>query len=221
MKRTAFVRRKAGMLAAGVALTALILCSVILILPATRSRGTKLLQKTLVQMEQCKNYDLTIIEKAPKYELSFKGRVENGDQLSGILPDYKLEVMYKDNRLQMKQEEVSEWDEAESLGLQGLSGFLITPLELLQGQEECFRGAVTGEEIDLGETACQTVYFSVLEPENLVQHLFPQVDSTGIDEVIIGAALAEPDLTLKQLRILVEFTGSNSEQIERCYYIEQ
>ncbi|HOA35812.1 MAG TPA: hypothetical protein PKV91_06210 [Bacillota bacterium] len=220
MKRTALLRRKTGIMAAGLALAAFFFCAFTLILPATQSRGNKLLQRTLRQMEQLENYNLTIIEKSPQYDLSFKGRVENGDEISGILPGYQLEVIYKDNRLQMKQEEASEWTEAETLGLQGLAGFLITPLELLQNQKACFRGAIRGEEAVIGETVCQTAYFTVPKPEHLVQHLFPRVDSAGIKEVTIGAALAEPDLALKQLRILVEFTGSDNESIERCYYIE-
>ena len=221
MSRTTRLKRQAGMMAAGVALTALLLCSVILILPANRSRGTKLLEKTLIQMEQLKNYDLIIIEKAPGYELSFQGRVENGDKLSGILPDYELEILSKDNLLFMKQQEAPEWDKAENLGLQGLAGFLITPLELLQERKDCFRDAVMGEAISLGEITCQTAYFTVTEPEKIVQRLFPQIDCTVIDEVIIGAAVAEPDCILKQLRILVEFGGNKNEKIERCYYLEQ
>ena len=119
MSRTTRLKRQAGMMAAGVALTALLLCSVILILPANRSRGTKLLEKTLIQMEQLKNYDLIIIEKAPGYELSFQGRVENGDQLSGILPDYELEILSKDNLLLMKPVSYTHLDVYKRQGLRG------------------------------------------------------------------------------------------------------
>lgn len=220
MRRTALLRRKAGMLFSGLALAALFFCAIMLIPPATLSRGTKLLQRALGQMEQLQNYNLTIIEKTPQYDLSFKGRVEKGDELIGTLPGYKLEVIRKDSRLQMKPEGAAEWEAAESLGLQGLAGFLINPLELLQNQEESFRDAFTGEDVVIGETFCQTAYFTVLQPESFVQHLFPEVDSTGIEAVTIGAALAKPDLAIKQLRILVEFAGSDSDCIERCYYIE-
>ncbi|HPU01756.1 MAG: hypothetical protein GX890_06390 [Firmicutes bacterium] len=218
MRRTALQRRKAGLFASGLALAALFFCATMLIPPATSSRGPKLMQKALRQMEQLENYDLTIIEKTPKDELLFKGRVEKGGELSGSLPAFKLEVICKEKRLQVKYEGDAEWTEAEDLDLQGLAGFLITPLELLQGQASSFRRAVQGEEILLGETPCQTVYLIIPQPEHLVQQLFPRVDSSGIKEVAIGAALAEPDLMLKQLRILVEFSGSGS--IERCYYID-
>ena len=53
-----------------------------------------------------------------------------------------------------------------------------------------------------------------------MQRLFPEIDYTGISEVTVGAALAEPDLNLKQLRILVEFTSNDGEQIERSYYFD-
>lgn len=220
MNGTARAKKQAGILAAAVVLPALVLGSLIFILPVNRSSGAKLLEKTLFRMEQLKDYNLTIIEKGPRHELSFWGQAENGNQLKGKLPEFKLEVLYQDNRLHLKREEGPELNEADTLELQELSGFLITPLELLQSQKDCFCDAVTGEEIILGETTCRTAYFTVPDPSKLVQRLFPQVDCDGIDEVNIGVAVAESDFTLKQLRILVEFTGNKSEQIERCYYLE-
>lgn len=220
MRRTARVKQQAQMLAAGVALLALILCSLFFILQGTRPSGAKMMEKALAQLEQQQNYNLAITEKAPQYKLFFQGRVENGNQLRGILRDYNLEVLSQEGRLRLKQEEASEWAEADTLGLQGLSGFLITPLELLQSKKDCFPGALAGEKITLDQNSCQTVYFTVSGPEQFVQRLFPEIDYTGISEVTVGAALAEPDLNLKQLRILVEFTSNDGEQIERSYYFD-
>ncbi len=221
MRRTALRGKQTGLIAAGgVALILLLVGSLSLILTAGRSGGARMLERAFAGLEQLENYNLTIIEKAPQYKLSFQGRVEKGVELSGQLPDYELEIKSKDNRLLLKQQEAPEWVQAEELGLQGLAGFLITPLELMQGQKSCFGGAVLGDAVDLGGLSCKTAYFTPAQPENMVGQLFPQVDCTAIDEVLIGAAIGENDSALKQLRILVEFGGEKNEQIERCYYID-
>lgn len=219
MGRTARGRRQAGIAAACAVLTALLLTPVILGLPAKRSSGAKLMDRALAGMEQMENYELTIIEKAPQYELSFQGQIQAGGVLSGTLPDYNLQVLLKKGLLLMKQEGAREWEQAEDLGLQGLTGFLVTPLELLEGQKGCFGGALAGEEVSIGESACQTAYFPLSKTETIVRRLFPQVDSAAVDGVIIGAALEGEKI--RQLRILVEFGGTKNEKIERCYYIEQ
>ncbi|MFY9503974.1 MAG: hypothetical protein WAQ32_02865, partial [Dethiobacteria bacterium] len=116
MRRTARVKQQAQMLAAGVALLALILCSLFFILQGTRPSGAKMMEKALAQLEQQQNYNLAITEKPPQYKLFFQGRVENGKQLRGILRDYNLEVLSQEGRLRLKQEEASEWAEADTLG---------------------------------------------------------------------------------------------------------
>ncbi len=221
MSRIVSTKKQAGMMVACVSLTVLIFYSISLLLPAKGARSPKVLQKTLAVMEQLESYELIIVEKAPQYELSFHGRVEKGNELSGTLPEYGLEVLSKESLLLLKPEGAAEWDQAEKLGLQGLAGFLITPLELLQERKDCFGGAIMGDEAHLGAEICQTVYFIVPDPENLVQRFFPRVDCKVIDEVIIGAAVTGEENILKQLRILVEFGGGSNEKIERCYYIEQ
>lgn len=204
-----------------VALTVLIFYSLSLLLPAKGSRGPKVLQQTLAVMEQLGSYDLIIVEKAPQYDLLFHGGVEKGNELSGTLPEYGLKVLLKESLLLLKPEGAAEWDQAEKMGLQGLAGFLTTPLDLLQERKDCFGGAIMGDEAHYGEEICQTVYFTVPDPEKLVQKYFPQVDCKVVDEVIIGAAVAGEENILKQLRILVEFGGGSNEKIERCYYIDQ
>ena len=96
MRRTARVKQQAQMLAAGVALLALILCSLFFILQGTRPSGAKMMEKALAQLEQQQNYNLAITEKAP-HKLFFQGRVENGNQLRGILRDYNLEVLSQED----------------------------------------------------------------------------------------------------------------------------
>lgn len=220
MKRTAPAKKQAGLMMACIALTVLLFYSITLILPAKCSQGTKLLEKTLDVMEQIESYNLIILEKAPGYELSFRGRVEKSEMLSGMLPDYGLEVLSKESLLLVKQEGASEWDKAEKLGLQGLAGFIINPLELLQDQKGCFGGAIMGETVVIGENLCQTVCFTVPDREELVRQLFPRVDCDAVDEVIIGAAVEEEGSILRQLRLLVEFGEISNKKIERCYYIE-
>lgn len=220
MSRTAPAKRQAGMLAAGIALTLFLLCIVAMNLSTSRSRGQKVMEKTLIGLEQLESYDLTIVEKAPTYELSFKGRVDQGNQLSGILPDYDLEVLSKERALLLKRQQAPEWEKAEELGLQGLAGFLITPLELLQERKDCFKDVILGETINIGDTICKTAYLGLAEPEKAVRRLFPQVDCSLVDEMIIGAAVNQADFMLKQLQIIVEFSGKKSEKIERCYYID-
>ncbi len=220
MSRAARAKRQAGIAAACAVLTALLLVPVILGLPAKRSSGARLMDRALAGMEQMENYDLTIIEKAPKYELLFQGRVQESNALSGILPDYDLEILLKEEGLLlMKQGEAQEWNQAEELGLQGLTGFLVTPLDLLRDQKKSFDGAILGEEVSIGGIVCQTAYFPLSEPEKVVHRLFPQIDSRAVAGVIVGAALAGEKI--KQLRILVEFGGAQNEKIERCCYIEQ
>lgn len=218
MSRTARAKRQAGIAAACIVLTALLLVPVILGLTAKESGGAKLMDRALAGMERTESYELTIIEKAPEYELLFQGRVQEGGELCGILPDYDLEISFKEGLLLMKQGETQEWDRAEKLGLEGLTGFLETPLELLQEQQSCFGGAISGEAVSIGEAACETAYFSLSKPEKTVQRLFPQIDCTAVEEVIMGAAVAGDEI--RQLRILVEFCGAENEKIERCYYIE-
>ncbi len=219
MSRTARAKRQAGMAAACIVLTALLLVPVILGLTAKRSGGAKLMDRALAEMERMAGYDLTIIEKAPKYELLFQGRVQEDGELCGILPEYDLEISFKEGLLLMKQGGAQEWERAEKLGLEGLTGFLEAPLKLLQEQRDCFGGALPGKAVSIGETACETAYFSLSKKEETVQRLFPQIDCAGVGEVIVGTAVAGDGI--RQLRILVELGGAENEKIERCYYIEQ
>ena len=53
-----------------------------------------------------------------------------------------------------------------------------------------------------------------------MQKLFPEIDYRGISEVTMGAALTEPDLEIKQLRVLLEFADDEDEKIERSYYLD-
>lgn len=221
MDRTARAKQQAQLLTGGLLLLALALCFLYFIgQKSTRSRAAKALENALSQLEQQEDYRLTIIEKAPSYELSFRGSVEKCDELKGVLPAYNLEVLFKEGRLRLRHEDDGEWVKADSLGLHGLSGFLTTPLVLLQHSSDYFSGALAGEAITLGENLCETLYFPLSDPEELVHRLFPELDYSSISEVTMGAALAEPDQTLKQLRILIEFTGGDGEQIERNYYLD-
>lgn len=220
MDRTARAKQQAQLLAGGLLLLALALCFLFLVgQSSARPRAAKALENALLQLEQQQDYPLTIEEKAPRYELSFRGSVERGDQLKGVLPAYDLEVSFQEGRLRLRHEQDGEWVKADSLGLHGLSGFLTTPLELLRRSGDSFSGALTGEPVTLGGVLCQTLYFPVTDAEGLVQSLFPEIDCRSIAEVTMGAALAESDQTLRQLRVLVEFDDAAGEKIERSYYL--
>lgn len=220
MDRTVQARQQAQLLGGGLLLLVLALCFFYLIGQSARPRAAKVLETALSRLEQQQDYALTIVEKAPRYELSFQGSVEKGTQLKGVLPAYDLEVLLAEGRLRLRHEEDGEWVKAESLGLHGLSGFLTTPLELLQGSSSSFSRALAGEKVTLGENSCQTLYFPVSDPEIFVQKLFPEIDYRGISEVTMGAALTEPDLEIKQLRVLLEFADDEDEKIERSYYLD-
>lgn len=217
---TARSKQQTQLLAAGLVLLALAAGFFFMIFQTARPRGERVLKQALLHLEQQQTYDLSIIETAPRYELSFQGRVERNNRLKGTLPEYNLEVLSQDGRLRLKHEENGEWVKAETLGLHGLSGFLLTPLELLQNEADCFPGAFTGETITLGQRPCRTFYFTVSDPEKFVQTLFPEIDYSGVSEVTMGAAVVETEPALKQLCILIEFDNHDGDKIERSYHLD-
>lgn len=204
----------------GLALLALACGFFFWISESTRARGAKMLEGALAQLEQQQDYNLAIVEKAPPhYELSFRGSMEKGSVLKGVLPDFDLEVLLQKEELQLRRENSTEWLEPDTLELEGLSGFLVSPLELLRAGSNSFSGALRGEEVTLEQLPCETVYFILSEPEELAQRLFPAIDYAEISRMVMGAALVKSDLRVKQLRILVDFAQPGREQIERIYYL--
>ncbi|HHW75312.1 MAG TPA: hypothetical protein GX744_08695 [Firmicutes bacterium] len=218
MRGTTRAKQQTLIAMVGVALLALACCFFIFVTESTRARRARMLERALAQLEQERNYSLVIIEKAPHYELSFRGRVESGTDLKGVLPDFDLEVALQKGKLRLRRENSAEWLDPDALKLEGLPGFLVTPLELLQARKDSFSEAVSGEEVTLEQGSCETVYFIVSEPEKLARFLFPDIDYAGISRIVMGAALAKSDESVKQLRVLVEF-DSRGEQIERSYYL--
>ena len=220
MRRTTRARQQSRILSVVLILPALALCLLFAFTQSSRPRGGKMLETALAALEKQQDYSLLIVEKAPRYELIFQGRVEKGNRLKGNLPNYDLEVFSQGDELKLRRDEASEWAECENLDLQGLSGFLITPPQLLHSMADYFSRACAGEEITLGKSTCRTVYFEVPDPEKIAGRLFPEIDYTAISKMIVAAALAEPDLTLKQIRILVEFADQSREHIERNYHLD-
>lgn len=223
MHRTTRGKQPSRILSMALILPALMLGLFLLITLITaivQSPGEKALKRALAKLEKQQGYNLIIIEKAHENELVFKGEVKKGRRLRGALPNYGLEVFYQGDELKLRQNEASEWVESESLALQGLAGFLTTPPEILQNLSSSFPQAYTGEKISLEQGACQTVYFAVDEPKEIAKRLFPEIDYTAISKMIVATALSEPDLSLKQMRILVEFANQDQEQIERSYHLD-
>lgn len=220
MRRTTQAKQQSRILSVVLILPALALCLLFVFTQSSRPRGGKALETALAALEKQQDYSLLIVEKAPSYELIFQGRVEKGNRLKGTLPSYDLEVLSQGDKLKLRPDDTSEWAEPEIMDLQGLSGFLIIPPQLLRSLADYFSQAYAGETITLGKSTCRTIYFEVPNPEKIAGRLFPEIDYTAISKMIVAAALAEPDLTLKQMRILIEFTDDSREQIERNYHLD-
>ncbi|MEW5784605.1 MAG: hypothetical protein AB1767_05935 [Bacillota bacterium] len=200
-----------------VGLVLFFLLGVLVVRPPSSSKAATLLRQGLLQLEEDPAYDLVIEESAPGYNLTFQGTVEDKTVLAGYLPEFELELSYRAGELLVRKNSSEEWAEAATVQLQGLTGFLTSPLAVLRAQEEQFRDAFTGEDIQLGETQCKIVYLKLDPDTDLLADLFPEVKPANIQAVSMGAALTETDYRIKQLRLLIKFTNSGS--LERVYYL--
>lgn len=177
----------------------------------------KNLRSAIEMLGKLDSYKLVILEEAPGYDLFFQGSVDNGI-LTGNLPEYNLEARYEEE-LFLRRSGAEEWKTAESMDLQGLAGFLLNPVEIFNIQSMDFTGAFTGNDITLGNQLYKTVYLELDPEKELITELFPDIHFHMIDMMKIGAALAEPHLEIKQLRIILEYSGEAGE-LERTYYLE-
>ena len=180
MRGTTRAKQQTLIAMVGVALLALACCFFIFVTESTRARRARMLERALAQLEQERNYSLVIIEKAPHYELSFRGRVESGTDLKGVLPDFDLEVALQKGKLRLRRENSAEWLDPDALKLEGLPGFLVTPWSFSR-PGKIFSEAVSGEEVTLEQGSCETVYFIVSEPEKLARFL-SDIDYAGSPE---------------------------------------
>ncbi len=219
MSRAARARKETHAALVFAGLVTVVLLGVLLARPSGAPSPGRLLGTAMTQLAQTEGYTLVIEEKAPRYSLLFQGQVEGGKGLIGRLPGYDLEVFYQGDLLQVREVGETEWDEAVTQELQGLAAFLINPVVVLQSQLDNFHRAAAGEEINLSGVACQTVFLEISEEEQLIKRLFPNINMDTVQNANLGLALAEPGLTVKQLRILVEFTGTGG-SLERVYYID-
>ncbi len=193
-----------------------LLLGLLLFKPASPPTPAKLMHQVLLQLEQADEYAIIIEESAPEYELLFQGKVERETNLTGTLPKYELEVFHAGNGIYVRRPGEDEWEEAREL--KSLTGFLISPVELLRTQTANFRSAAEGQDLNLNGELCRTVYLDLTREEQLIKKLFPQINDVAIQSVSLGVALREPDFAIKQLRILVEF--SDAGYLERAYYLD-
>lgn len=194
----------------------MLLLGLVLFRAASPPPPAKLLHQALLQLEQAEGHTIIIQESAPEYKLVFQGKVEKEAILTGTLPDYDLEVFHAGSGIYVRQPGEVEWEEA--LELESLNGFLISPVKLLQAQTTNFKYAAAGRDMDLAGIKCWTVYLDLTQEETLIKKLFPQINASAIEAVSLGVAFQKTDLSVKQLRVLVEF--SDAGRLERAYYLE-
>lgn len=199
-------------------LIALVLLGMAIFSTIPRNAAARLLQEALDQIERSGEYTIIIKEEAQDYSIVFQGSMEDGGNLAGSIPAYNLEVQYRDGELLLRSVDTEDWQTAESLELQGLTNFLVSPLKLLQFQSHNFNNAMSGQELKLGNEICQTVYLDIKEKEEILSIMFPNIDTALVEKVTMGVALAKPGMHFRQARFLVEFKDKKN-SLERTYYL--
>ena len=136
--------------------------------------------------------------------------------LRGALPDHDLEIYYAGKSVYARKPGAKQWAEAQELN--SLSGFLFSPVRLLHLLSPNFDQAKAGQEIRLESLPLRTIYLDFTGDLALIKSLFPQIDTDAIEAVTLGAAFNAADLSISQLRVLVEF--KENDLLERAYYIK-
>lgn len=194
----------------------MLLLGVFLLRPASGPKPASLLNQILLKLEQAGEYEIVIEEVAPGYTLQFEGTVGEGATLTGSLPIYELEVQQADGRLYVREPGTEQWEEEPEL--KSLAGFLVSPEVLLRSQRANFSRAEAGQEIYLDGMPYSMVYMELTGETDLIKALFPQIDTASIVAVNLGVAFEESSFTVKQIRLLVQF--SNAGNLERAYYMQ-
>lgn len=176
-----------------------------------------ILKKALENLQKEDSFRLVILEEGPGYNLFFQGEFETG-VLTGELPEYGLEVLFEEE-LSLRRSSEDEWQTAEAMNLQDLAGFLFSPVDILSMQAGNFSGAFAGTDVTLSNQLYKTIFLELSPDEKIIGELFPEIDLHMIDKIKMGVALTDPDLEIKQLRIILEFTGGAGD-LERTYYLE-
>lgn len=220
MRRVAHSKKEAPAAVIGAGVILLLCLGVLLLKSTAPPAAASLLNRALAKLEQAEAYSLAIVEKGPGFNLYFKGQMENGTTLTGSIQEFKLDILYTEGVLNIKAMGTENWEEAGHVELEALKSFLVSPLEILHSQKKQFSNAVPGAAITLAEALCKTAYWEIGKDEALVRQLFPEINYDTITAVSLGAALAEPDLKLKQLRIVVQFNSGMEQQLERAYYLD-
>lgn len=174
-----------------------------------------MLHRALQELKQTEEFALVIQESSAGHELLFRGSVKDELVLKGILPEHDLEVYYAGKSVYARKAGVKKWEEARELN--SLSGFLFSPVRLLHLLSPYFDQARAGQEIRLESLPCLTVYLDFTGDLDLIKTLFPQIDTDVFEAVTLGAAFNKANLSISQLRVLVEF--KENDLLERAYYI--
>ncbi len=201
----------------------LVLLMALLGLASLRNTATETPEQTMVQLlkslENMDRYGLIIEEKSTDYRLVFEGIVDRQHLITGSLKDFDLEAKLSDQGLFLRKSGSEEdWQTAEEKNLQGLSGFLTGPLPVLRHCRPFFDQALAGEEIMLEGELCRTV-FLVLENRELVEVLFPEINTKNLEELTLGLAFTGDQPVIKQMRLAIKFKGEEQPHLERIYRV--
>lgn len=215
MSRAVQARKQTQAALAFAGIATFVLMGVLILRPSGEPSPAGLLNTAVNQLAEASSYNLVIEEKAPRYSLLFQGAVEDKDTLTGLLPGYELEIICRGEELLVRKAGEMEWDTEAASELQGLAGFLTNPVAVLQSVDLSL--AAAGQDIELAGDSCRTVYLEITGEKMLIAHLFPDIEMNMVQRANLGVALAEPGLTVKQMRVLVEFLDGGA--LERVYHV--
>ncbi len=217
MSRATRARKETQGALAFAGIVSVVLLGVLIARPSGDPSPAGLVDTAMNQLTQADSYTLVIEEKGPQHSLLFQGMVDDKQALTGLLPGFELEILCKGEEFLVRKAGENNWDQTAALELQGLAGFLTNPAAVLQSVN--FSHAAAGQDVELAGVPCRTVYLEITGEDQLIKRLFPDINMDTVQSANLGVALAEPGLTIKQLRVLLQFTNTES-TLERVYYIE-
>lgn len=219
MPRNAFRRSslrrqpdQSWLLLAGINLILAVILGIFLLKPHPSPAIYGMVKKAMENLESSPAYPLDIYENAGSFTLSFEGEVKRGI-VTGKIYDYNLEVFLQGDKLYIRKEGETDWEESNRVEMEGLTAFLKTPRSIFNMLGRSITGVKSGPDKSYAGEIYKTVYWNVDNPDFWLS-LFPEIDTSLISEGSLTANIASDNFFIRRIMISLKMNLPDGETRE-------
>ncbi len=175
--------------------------------------GAALVNEALANTGQNGSFSINISEKAGIHNIHFSGRVEK-NQVYGKIHEYGIFVWLQDDKLMVRPDRESPWEEATALKLQDLKSFIAPPETIFTSMGEEFKSGSILPNDPVAGRLTRIVYWNPKETR-FWSDIFPPVEGDTIKGGIVAATITGEEPVLEKVEIIFIMTGPCGKELHR------